>query len=111
MPYDWDRVVAERKYTKIDPKELRFSADRKRAATFYVSHHREDRYDDDTLYEIVVYDVAAEKEILVECRAYNVSHYTQSEQGKPIDGVELSPDGKTLVIKYDDGTAESVPVP
>jgi hypothetical protein len=111
MPFDWDEVLAERSYTQINPKELRFSADRKRAATFYVSHHREDRYDDDTLYEIVVYDVAAEKEILVRHRAYNVSHYTQSEQGKPIDDVELSPDGKTLVIKYEDGTADSEPVP
>jgi hypothetical protein len=111
MPFNFNQIIAERSFGKIDPKELRYSQDRKRAATFYITRNTQDRYDDDTSYEIVVYDVPSKKEILVRSRSYKVSHYTKTEQGKPISDVELSPDGKTLVIKFDDGTADSEPVP
>jgi hypothetical protein len=95
----------------IRPSELRFSADRRRAATVYIAREREDRYDDDTYYEIAVWDTGTKAALAVLSRSHRVSYYTGAESGKPPRDVELSPDGRTLVIQYDDGSREEVKLP
>jgi hypothetical protein len=98
-------------YDDVDPEDLCFSADGRRAAAWYVSRHREDRYDDDTNYQIVVWDAKTKEELKVFYRGYDVSHYTRSESGKPVVGIELSPDGRQLVIQYADESTEKLPLP
>lgn len=71
-------------YEDIPDGEKVFSRDGRRAAAWYISRHREDRYDDDTDYAIVVWDTATHAPIARFSRMYYVSEYTGTTRGKPL---------------------------
>lgn len=96
-------------YDDIPDQKKVFSPDRKYALYRYVSSHHEDRYDNDTLYDIVVWNVADKKELRVITKGCNESYYLNTRE-RDIQSVGFSEDGSHIVIKYDDGTEEREPV-
>jgi hypothetical protein len=81
-----------------------FSPDRKRAAAWYVSRHKADLFDDDTTYEIKVWNVATHNQVACFHRYYDRGH--AGEDGSPVYNIAFSPDGEKLLITTGAGVEE-----
>lgn len=92
-------------YDDVPPGELRLSPDGKRAAAWWVGRTREDRYDEDTVYEVAVWDVASKALLESYTRIHAVNHESGQERGKPLREVRFDPAGRLLLV-MGDGSVE-----
>jgi hypothetical protein len=83
------------------------SADGSHVVGWYVSSHREDRYDDDTNYDILLFEVVSEQEVGALGRGVHIRNDTREVTGKEIVAVKFhDKSNDTVVITYADGTEE-----
>ena len=94
-----------REYGFVDLKKI-ISPDGRKAASWYVSRQRSDRFDNDTDYEVVVFDVATKQKLDSWSYSYDISHMTRHESGKPVSGVGFTEDSSHVIIKFGDGSEE-----
>jgi hypothetical protein len=105
------RRYAWLKLDQVPEKDRKISPDGKRVAAWFVAGQSEDRYDWDTSYHVAVWDAATKEEVAVFYRCYNVSYYTGAVEGKRIVKVDFTPDGKAIVITYEDGSSDQEKLP
>jgi WD40 repeat protein len=92
---DWEDLP------NLPADQKNYSPDKKRLVVWFVARHREDRFDDDTDYEIAVWDVDQKKRIAKFMRFHKISNSSGNERGAPIDSVAFSPDGSEVIIVQD----------
>lgn len=100
---------SEYRFDDIPDDRKKFSPDRKFALYQYAMSHHEDAYDNDTRYAIVVWNVANKQELRVIYKSCKESYYLDTHD-PDIASVGFSENSKAVVIKYDNGKEERVPV-
>src|SRR5579884_2380856 len=105
----WTGIGRDNQLPEIPGDQRTRSADGSRVVGWYVSRSRDDRYDDETNYEIKIFDVATGEEESLLGRSHRIQRDTGEEDGKPIRSVGFSGESNdTVVITYSDGTQETV---
>ena len=94
-----------RELDEIPAERRRYSPDGKRVAACWVSREREDRYDEDTVWDIAVWDLASKQRLESYTRTCSVSHSSGQESGRPVRDVRFDSTG-ALRIVFQDGSEE-----
>jgi hypothetical protein len=83
------------------------SADGTHVLGWYVESHREDRYDEDTDYQIKLFEVASETVVSSLSRGVHTKKDTGEDTGKEIESVKFQGKGNyEIVITYADRSKE-----
>jgi hypothetical protein len=95
-----------RDYGDIPDSRKIVSPDGTKALAWYVYRHNEDAYDDDTYWEIKVWDTRTGQEIASWMKLHAVSSATGSERGKPVASCRFASHDAGIIIGYQDGSEE-----
>ncbi|MCY3414978.1 MAG: hypothetical protein INQ03_25230 [Candidatus Heimdallarchaeota archaeon] len=93
-------------YHDIADKYKIFADDGTKAAYFYISRHRQDRFDDDTDYTIIVWDMTTKLPLDTFYRSDNVSMIGGYNEGNSLTSIKFVEDNMALEIVFEDGTVE-----
>lgn len=88
----------------VEERDRVYSPDRSRVVTSYVTRHRQDRFSDDTDFEVAVFDVASGEALRRETRSHSIRLDTGERVGLAVASVAFGQTSKDIVITYvDDG--------
>lgn len=93
-------------FEDVSAKDLIYSQDQQRAVTWHVSRHREDRFDEDTDFEIIVFDVSTKTAIKRLYRSHRYHHDTHAEEGKYIVAVTFGLNLNEIIIHGHDDSMD-----
>lgn len=93
--YDYDEIPAE---------DRRLSGDGRRVAAFWERRHQEDRYDEETVYAIAVWDAATHEELAAYTHMHSINRESGETDGKPLQDLCWDEQGRLLLVFSDNST-------
>ena len=88
-----------------------YNQDRTRAAIWYDTGHPRDAFGTGTDLFVEVWDVATKQRLAHYWLAHTVNPETGEDDGPQVCGVAFTKDGRTLIIRYTDGSEQRVTFP
>lgn len=88
-----------------------FSDDRKRVATWSLSSAVSDADSQTTTYEVTLWDARTGRRIAGVTRRWSVDRHTGRRSGSPLSDVRFGSSGSMLLLGFEDGSKEAVPLP
>lgn len=108
----WDRATGTHyDYDHAPEKEKVYSKDGSKAMCWYEARNRSDRYDDDTLYKLTVWEVTTKKEITTFYYKHNYSLMTGTESGGWVEEAKFNEAGTSITVKTSDGKVRDETLP
>ncbi len=97
-------------FNDIAKQDRCYNADKSKMASFWIQKHSEDRWDDDTIYSVALWDVATKQELEFFSRCHKYSKSDGGESGQPITRLEFDGAGALQVV-FADGSQEPAEEP
>ena len=98
-------------FEEVVEKDRVFSNNRKMMATHWVSHHREDRYEEVTRYAIAVWDVKTKQVLCSSERTEDDNYYMGTSTGGSVYSLEFSADDRFLLVNGGKSEEDRIPLP